>query len=153
MPHRSRLSILLLDLPPQHHVTGVDRSRVARRAHQDHVAGQQRDVAGDVGDDVVRAPDRFVADVGLLHDAAVAVGAQGLIEQVHAAGGPGPLAASIDQWRERITARGRAMLTGSARLANYLSFLELSPRDTPVSSDGAGTVVRAVDGRRPTALQ
>jgi DNA-binding transcriptional MerR regulator len=39
-----------------------------------------------------------------------------VIEQVHAAGGPGPLAASIDQWRERITARGRAMLTGSARL-------------------------------------
>jgi DNA-binding transcriptional MerR regulator len=50
-----------------------------------------------------------------------------VIEQVHAAGGPGPLAASIDQWRERITARGRAMLTGSARLADYLSFLELRP--------------------------
>jgi DNA-binding transcriptional MerR regulator len=48
-----------------------------------------------------------------------------VIEQVHAAGGPGPLAASIDQWRERITARGRAMLTGSARLAEYLSFHEL----------------------------
>jgi DNA-binding transcriptional MerR regulator len=47
-----------------------------------------------------------------------------VIEQVHAAGGPGPLAASIDQWRERITARGRAMLTGSARLADHLSFLE-----------------------------
>ncbi|WP_232533711.1 TioE family transcriptional regulator [Plantactinospora sp. KBS50] len=44
-----------------------------------------------------------------------------VIAQVHAAGGPGPLAASIDQWRERITARGRAMLTGSARLADYLS--------------------------------
>nr|MDT0656476.1 TioE family transcriptional regulator [Micromonospora sp. DSM 115978] len=43
-----------------------------------------------------------------------------VIEQVHAAGGPGPLAASIDQWRERITARGRAMLTGSARLADYV---------------------------------
>jgi DNA-binding transcriptional MerR regulator len=49
-----------------------------------------------------------------------------VIEQVHAAGGPGPLAASIDQWRERITAHGRAMLTGSARLADYLSFLELT---------------------------
>jgi DNA-binding transcriptional MerR regulator len=44
-----------------------------------------------------------------------------VIEQVHAAGGPGPLAASIDQWRERITARGRALLTGSARLADYLA--------------------------------
>jgi DNA-binding transcriptional MerR regulator len=58
-----------------------------------------------------------------------------VIEQVHAAGGPGPLAASIDQWRERITARGRAMLTGSARLADYLSLLELTRNDPPVSSD------------------
>jgi DNA-binding transcriptional MerR regulator len=49
-----------------------------------------------------------------------------VIEQVHAAGGPGPLAASIDGWRERLTARGRAMLTGSARLADYLSYRELS---------------------------
>ena len=24
MPHRSRLSILLLDLPPEHHVAGLD---------------------------------------------------------------------------------------------------------------------------------
>jgi DNA-binding transcriptional MerR regulator len=58
-----------------------------------------------------------------------------VIQQVHAAGGPGPLAASIDQWRERITARGRAMLTGSARLADYLSFLELTHGDAPASSD------------------
>ncbi|HWS32675.1 MAG TPA: TioE family transcriptional regulator [Actinoplanes sp.] len=43
-----------------------------------------------------------------------------VIEQVRAAGGPGPLAASIDQWRERITARARAMLTGAARLSDYL---------------------------------
>lgn len=47
-----------------------------------------------------------------------------VIEQVRAAGAPGPLAASIDQWRERITARSRAMLTGSARLADYLSLRE-----------------------------
>jgi DNA-binding transcriptional MerR regulator len=47
-----------------------------------------------------------------------------VIEQVHAAGGPGPLATAIDQWQERITARGRAILTGSARLADYLSHLE-----------------------------
>ncbi|MEU4570359.1 MerR family transcriptional regulator [Micromonospora sp. NPDC023956] len=50
-----------------------------------------------------------------------------VIEQVHAAGGPGPLAASIDQWRQRITARSRAMLTGSARLADYLSFRDTTP--------------------------
>lgn len=47
-----------------------------------------------------------------------------VIEQVHAAGGPGPLAASIEQWQERITARGRAILTSAARLADYLSYLE-----------------------------
>jgi len=58
-----------------------------------------------------------------------------VIEQVHAAGGPGPLAASIDQWRDRITARGRAMLTGSAHLADYLSFLERTHSNAPVSSD------------------
>ncbi|MEV0901792.1 TioE family transcriptional regulator [Actinoplanes sp. NPDC049802] len=43
-----------------------------------------------------------------------------VIERVRAAGGPGPLAASIEQWRARLTARGRAMLTGSARLSDYL---------------------------------
>lgn len=44
-----------------------------------------------------------------------------VLEQVRAAGGAGPLAASIDQWRDRLTARGRAMLTGAARLDDYLS--------------------------------
>ncbi|MEU7614836.1 MerR family transcriptional regulator [Micromonospora rifamycinica] len=58
-----------------------------------------------------------------------------VIEQVHAAGGPGPLAASIGQWRERHTTRGRAMLTGSARLADYLSFLDRTPGDTATSPD------------------
>jgi DNA-binding transcriptional MerR regulator len=43
-----------------------------------------------------------------------------VIEQVRAAGGPGPLAASIEQWRARLTARGRAMLTGAARLSDHL---------------------------------
>lgn len=57
-----------------------------------------------------------------------------VIEQVHAAGGPGPLAASIEQWRERVTARGRAMLTGSARLADYLSSLESTPTEDPIHS-------------------
>lgn len=57
-----------------------------------------------------------------------------VIEQVHAAGGAGPLAASIEQWRARITARGRAMLTGSARLADYLSHRELTRGDTAASA-------------------
>ncbi|GAA2533612.1 hypothetical protein GCM10010201_36250 [Pilimelia columellifera subsp. columellifera] len=59
-----------------------------------------------------------------------------VIEHVHTAGGPGPLAASIDQWRERLTARGRAMLTGSARLADYLTFLGRTHGNPPTSSDG-----------------
>ncbi len=58
-----------------------------------------------------------------------------VIEQVHTAGGAGPLADSIDQWRERITARGLAMLTGSARLAEYLSFLELTHGNAAASHD------------------
>lgn len=57
-----------------------------------------------------------------------------VIEQVRAAGGAGPLAASIEQWRERIAARGRAMLTGSARLADYLSYLELTRGDIATSA-------------------
>jgi DNA-binding transcriptional MerR regulator len=50
-----------------------------------------------------------------------------VIEQVRAAGGPGPLAASIDRWRDRLTARGRAMLTGSARLSDYLDTRPAAP--------------------------
>ncbi len=58
-----------------------------------------------------------------------------VIEQVRAAGGPGPLAASIDQWRARITARGRAMLTGAARLAEHLE-TRVAP---PVGDTGGAT--------------
>lgn len=59
-----------------------------------------------------------------------------VIEQVHTAGGAGPLATSIHQWRERITACGLAMLTGSARLAEYLSVRELTHGDATASPDG-----------------
>ncbi|WP_091554630.1 MerR family transcriptional regulator [Micromonospora pattaloongensis] len=44
----------------------------------------------------------------------------GVLRRVRAAGGPEPLAASLRQWRERLTERGRAMLTGAARLAEYI---------------------------------
>jgi DNA-binding transcriptional MerR regulator len=47
-----------------------------------------------------------------------------VIEQVRAAGGPGPLAASIEQWRARLTARGRAMLAGAARLSDHLDSMQ-----------------------------
>jgi DNA-binding transcriptional MerR regulator len=50
-----------------------------------------------------------------------------VVRQVRAAGGPGPLAASIEGWRARITARGRAMLTGAARLADLLETYAAPP--------------------------
>jgi len=43
-----------------------------------------------------------------------------LLAQVRAAGGVAPLAATLREWHERLTARGRAMLTGAAALDAYL---------------------------------
>jgi len=43
-----------------------------------------------------------------------------LIAQVRAAGGLEPLEAALCDWRGRLSARGRAMLTGAAELETYL---------------------------------
>ncbi|MGE3289038.1 MAG: MerR family transcriptional regulator [Pseudonocardia sp.] len=43
-----------------------------------------------------------------------------VVAQVRAAGGAGPLAASLAGWRERLDARGRAMLVAAGTLAAYL---------------------------------
>ncbi len=43
-----------------------------------------------------------------------------LITQVRAAGGPEPLEAALRDWHGRLSARGRAMLTGAAELDSYL---------------------------------
>ncbi|MFC9294174.1 TioE family transcriptional regulator [Streptomyces sp. NPDC057011] len=43
-----------------------------------------------------------------------------LIDQVRAAGGLEPLEATLSGWHGRLSARGRAMLTGAAELAAYL---------------------------------
>lgn len=43
-----------------------------------------------------------------------------LIAQVRAAGGLEPLEAALYDWRGRLSARGRAMLTGAAELESYL---------------------------------
>lgn len=43
-----------------------------------------------------------------------------LIAQVRAAGGLEPLEAALHDWRGRLSARGRAMLTGAAELETYL---------------------------------
>ncbi|TXS52027.1 TioE family transcriptional regulator [Streptomyces sp. t39] len=43
-----------------------------------------------------------------------------LLRQVREAGGPAPLEAALRDWRGRLTARARAMLTGAAELEAYL---------------------------------
>jgi DNA-binding transcriptional MerR regulator len=43
-----------------------------------------------------------------------------VLRRVRDAGGAGPLAASLHEWRERLTDRGRQMLTAAGRLAEYL---------------------------------
>lgn len=43
-----------------------------------------------------------------------------VLDRVRAAGGPEPLEATLGDWRGRVSARGRAMLTGAAELEGYL---------------------------------
>ncbi|EYT82827.1 MerR family transcriptional regulator [Streptomyces sp. Tu 6176] len=43
-----------------------------------------------------------------------------LIERVRAAGGPEPLEATLCDWRDRLSERGRALLAGAAELDAYL---------------------------------
>ncbi|MEU4114222.1 TioE family transcriptional regulator [Kitasatospora sp. NPDC028055] len=52
-----------------------------------------------------------------------------VLRQVRTAGGTDGLAAALDSWQQRLTARGRAMLTAAARLDAYLS----APPDAPGS--------------------
>ncbi|MFD8495931.1 TioE family transcriptional regulator [Amycolatopsis sp. NPDC059657] len=46
-----------------------------------------------------------------------------VLEQVREAGGVAPLEATLADWRERLTSRGRAMLAGAAELDRYLNAL------------------------------
>ncbi|MCP2265368.1 TioE family transcriptional regulator [Promicromonospora thailandica] len=50
-----------------------------------------------------------------------------LVEQVRTAGGVEPLAAALDEWHARLTARGRALLSGAAALDAYLSRYAAAP--------------------------
>ncbi|MET9882136.1 TioE family transcriptional regulator [Streptomyces sp. NPDC006430] len=47
-----------------------------------------------------------------------------VMHQVRGAGGPEPLARSLDDWRQRLTDRGRAMLVAAGALAEYLHVLD-----------------------------
>ncbi|WIM95055.1 TioE family transcriptional regulator [Actinoplanes oblitus] len=44
-----------------------------------------------------------------------------VLDQVRTAGSPEALAASLTEWRARLTARGQAMLTAAARLSDFLA--------------------------------
>ncbi|GAA3916179.1 TioE family transcriptional regulator [Actinoplanes auranticolor] len=46
-----------------------------------------------------------------------------VLDQVRTAGGSEPLRATLREWRARLTARGRAMLSGAAALDTYLKTL------------------------------
>ena len=67
-----------------------------------------------------------------------------VLDQVRAAGGAQALAASLAGWQERLTARGRAMLTGAARLSDYLLLLQ-DDAAPPVGVTGG-----AADSGRPS---
>nr|WP_089018538.1 TioE family transcriptional regulator [Micromonospora coriariae] len=47
-----------------------------------------------------------------------------VMRQVRAADGPGPLAASLHTWRQRLATRGHAMLVAAGHLASYLATTE-----------------------------
>jgi DNA-binding transcriptional MerR regulator len=52
-----------------------------------------------------------------------------VMHQVRSAGGPEALARSLDDWRRRLTQRGRAMLTAAGQLAEYLHVLDDARQD------------------------
>ncbi|MEU8896182.1 TioE family transcriptional regulator [Nocardia sp. NPDC048505] len=49
-----------------------------------------------------------------------------LLAQVRAAGGIAPLESALREWQDRLSTRGRAMLTGAGALADYLEARELT---------------------------
>ena len=59
-----------------------------------------------------------------------------LIAQVRTAGGVAPLESMLRDWRARLTARGRAMLTGAAALAAYLDQHPAPPATADDSGPG-----------------
>ncbi|MFC4108663.1 TioE family transcriptional regulator [Micromonospora zhanjiangensis] len=47
-----------------------------------------------------------------------------VVRQVRTAGGTDALARALDDWKQRLTVRGRAMLTAAAQLSAYLSLVD-----------------------------
>ncbi|MGC5333450.1 TioE family transcriptional regulator [Micromonospora sp. DT62] len=69
-----------------------------------------------------------------------------LIAQVRSAGGVAPLGSMLRDWRARLAARSRAMLTGAAALDAYLTCRPVPPGDGP---DAPGAASPATDPIRP----
>ncbi|MEX0172201.1 TioE family transcriptional regulator [Streptomyces sp. LMG1-1-1.1] len=63
-----------------------------------------------------------------------------LIAQVRTAGGLEPLKATLGDWHARLSARGRAMLTGAAQLDTYLRQEPIEQESTTQGSAGQGSV-------------
>ncbi|CAL9349270.1 hypothetical protein SUDANB176_00439 [Streptomyces sp. enrichment culture] len=71
-----------------------------------------------------------------------------LIAQVRAAGGPEPLEAALRDWHGRLSARGRAMLTGAAELEAYLRERGRDAGRQPTRDSRDGHTRRPGDGER-----
>lgn len=69
-----------------------------------------------------------------------------LIAQVRSAGGVAPLGSMLRDWRARLAARSRAMLTGAAALDAYLDCRPVPPGDGP---SAPGTASPATDPVQP----
>ncbi|MET8090352.1 TioE family transcriptional regulator [Micromonospora sp. NPDC005220] len=64
-----------------------------------------------------------------------------VLRRVRDAGGAEPLAASLRHWRQRLTERGRAMLTAAARLAEYIDVAQ--PAERALTSEAKTTTLSA----------
>jgi DNA-binding transcriptional MerR regulator len=59
-----------------------------------------------------------------------------VVQQVRSAGGPEPLAGSLQNWRQRLASRGRAMLIATVRLADYLHLLDDARVSDAIAANG-----------------
>ncbi|MGW3230041.1 TioE family transcriptional regulator [Kitasatospora sp. NPDC001095] len=87
---------------------------------RDRATGHRRYLPSDVRDAELA---HLLRRGGYLLDRIAAV-----LRQIRTAGGTGEPAAALDGWQQRLTTRGLAMLTASARLDDYLRLRPETPR-------------------------
>lgn len=51
-----------------------------------------------------------------------------MVQQIRTAGGTDTLAGALDDWRQKLTARGLAMLDAAAHLSRYLGLRQAAGR-------------------------